>query len=125
MRHSHVEKPMVEMPAIGRERRLSREKATDKNVERVDDRNAEHEKRGRDLRRPEDRKDREHRPKEHYAGRAEKEPGRMEVEEQEPGDRSGERETHPRDEWLGDLRKKRKALQLERQNRGDSGGSTV
>ena len=125
MCHSHIEKPVVEMPAIGGERRLSREEAADEHVEGVDDRNAEHEKGRRDLRRSEDRKDREHRPEEHDAGRAEKEPRRMEVEEQEPCDRPGEREAHPRDERLGDLRQKRETSEGQRRDRGDTCGKAV
>src|SRR2546427_7335484 len=96
---------MVEVASVGRERRMPGEDPADQDIEGVDDRDAEDEKRGRDFGRPEDREHREHRADEHDAGRAQKETRGVEVEEQEPGDRARERETHPRDEWLRDLRK--------------------
>src|SRR6266850_2955521 len=125
VREPDVEKPMVEVAAVRRERRLSREDPADEHVEGVDDRDAEHEERGRDLGGPEDREDREHRPEEHDAGGAKKQTRGMEVEEQETRDRAGERETHPRDERLGDLREKREPSEGERSDRGDTGGETV
>src|SRR6266550_3658979 len=125
VREPDVEKPMVEMSAVGCEGRLSREDATNENVERVDDRNAEHEECGGDLRGAEDRQDRQHRSEEHDAGGPEKQSRRMEVEEQETSDRASEREPHPRDERLGDLREKREASEGERGDRCDTGGETV
>src|SRR2546430_2548352 len=125
VRQPDVEKPMVEMSAVWCEGRLSRQDATNQNVERVDDGNAEHEERGGDLGGAEDRKDRQHRSEEHDAGGPEKQSRRMEVEEQETSDRASEREPHPRDERLGDLREKRQASEGERGDRGDTGGETV
>src|SRR6267143_859272 len=116
---------MVEVAAIGRERRPSREHAADEHVEGVDDRNAEHEMRGRYLSGAEDREHREHRSEEHDAGGAKKEARRMEVEEQEPSYRAGEREAHPCDERLRDLRKERETSKRDRRDRRDSRRETI
>src|SRR5256712_8693047 len=103
MRQADIEQTVMEMPAIGGERRLTRDHPANEHVEGVDDRHAEDEKGRGDLRGAEDRQHREHRAEEGNARRAEEELRGMEVEEKESRDRARQREGHPRDEGLRNL----------------------
>src|SRR6266550_6008275 len=125
MRQSNIEKAVVEVAAIGREGGLPGDDAANENVEGVDDRDAEHEKRGRDLGGAEDRQDRKHRAEEDDAGGSKEETGWMEIEEKESRDRAGERETHPRDERLGYLRQKRETSKRQRRDGRDARRETI
>ena len=87
-------------PRSGGERRPALREAPDDGVERVDDRDAQHEQGHRDLGAAEDREQRQGVAHEHHPARADEDRGRVEVPAQEPEERAGEGEAQQGDDRL-------------------------
>ena len=102
MAQAQVEQPVVDVAAIGGERRRPVGQPPDDDPERVDDRDAEHEQGDRDLGRPEDRQDRQGVADEHDPARPDEDRGRVEVPAQEPEQRPGQDEAEQGDERLAE-----------------------
>ena len=100
VREPEVQQPVMDVRAVGRERRAAVRDPADDDPERVDDRDAQHEQRDRDLGRPEDGEHGQGEADELDAAGPGEDRGGVEVPAQEPEQRPGQREAEHRDQRL-------------------------
>ena len=100
MPQAEIEQPVVDVPAVGGERRPAGQQSADDDPERIDDRDAEHQQGHGHLGRAQDGERRQREAEEHHAARAGEDRGRMEVPAQEAGEGACEHEAQDRDEQL-------------------------
>ena len=126
MGEAQVEQPVVEVAAIGAERRSAGRDAADDDPERVDDRHAEHEQCQRDLGRAQDRQHGQRIAHGEDPGRADEDACRMEVVRQEaraatPASSAHSSATH----WLDRRVDERDDAQRRHGDEGDAGQQPV